>query len=137
MLQVFGLMVVVVSMMILVGAPKTIMAYLSEESMARMENDSLFNDLGPLKDLIFSDEAKANQKIADEKEAAQIKQYGIDAQMKANGTMPTCREGESPLSKWMKTPKSINEDGTVDFPPIFESCVKPVEEFKGAIILFK
>lgn len=77
-----------------------------------------------------------NQKIADEKEAAQIKQWNMDAERKANGTMPICKEGQHPLSDWMD---SLNESTAIsgDIPINYETCVEPEEEIKGAIILFK
>ena len=80
----------------------------------------------------------SNDSTYKERQAAQIKQFNIDAEREANGSMPVCKEGESPLSKWMNTNNAtINENGEVEFEPMFKSCVEPQEEIKGAIILFK
>lgn len=80
----------------------------------------------------------ANQKIADEKEAAQMKQWNIEAEMKANGTMPLCKEGQSPLSDYVKSGAggaTINEKGEVEPGIMKETCMEEKKKM-GAILLF-
>jgi hypothetical protein len=86
-------------------------------------------------DKAIGNDAIANQKKADEHEAKQIARWNLEAEMKANGSMPVCKEGENPLSEWMKEPKTINENGLVEFSVIKETCVEP-EKKMGAVILF-
>ena len=151
MLKIIGLIVIVVGMMMLgSGAPNTVKGYdpneLLSDGMMNMESnyysndktsEAIFNEVSSMMG-INSTQAGTNQKIADEKEAAQMKQFNIDAEREANGTMPICKEGESPLSKWMNTNNvTINEKGEVEFEPMFKSCMEPEEQIKGAIILFK
>lgn len=72
-----------------------------------------------------------------ELEAAELKTKQQEALMKSSGPMPICKEGESPISKWMNTNNvTINEKGEVESEPIFESCIKPEKKIGAAIILY-
>jgi hypothetical protein len=112
-----------------ITTPKSIMAYVSNE----MFNDPILAQVNKGLEP-FQGDPVANQKIADEKEAAQMKQWNTDAQMKANGTMPLCKEGQSPISDWMA---SLNQTDVIngDIPINYETCVEP-EKKMGAVILY-
>jgi len=86
---------------------------------------------------IDPEEQKARDEAANAREEAQIKQWNIDEQRKANGSMPICKEGENPLTNWSKS--LVHEDVIKGISPVtYESCMEPEPEFKGAaIILFK